>query len=488
MTEAATVISPQLSNPLKCKSFSAVSDLIYFGDSRLDATNYAEEVNQAMNAILATRASRVELGQLCETIWHPVQNQARSNFKRIYVAPEHGVPYVGSREMFFFPLHPKKFLSRRIPKLQDLMVPQGWLLVSRSGTIGNVLYVYDRLSKCAITDDAIRIEPTSVLGGYLYAFLASKYGQPFLSRGSYGSTVDHLEPKHLASIPVPIFDNDKQQQIHEPVIRAYALRDQANRLAEEAEMNLYDLLGIKPFSAADVEYLGDPALVKAFEVESTDLSDRFDATNHVPIVRSMIHKLQNGKRELTFLGQLCSSIVIPPRFKRNYVEQADGVKYLLPAQLPLIRSYGIKAISPKQAKESPEYLLTPGQLLITTDGTVGRVHPVSRGMAGWFGSNNMARLWDSTTDMGYLYAFLATPYGHSQICKPIYGGVIDHINESHIASVLVPMAPVKDQHKIGDKVREAFELRDAANDLEDYAINRMEALIGRPSDGRKTVV
>ena len=32
------------------------------------------------------------------------ENQARSNFKRIYTTEEHGVPFVSSRDMFFFPL------------------------------------------------------------------------------------------------------------------------------------------------------------------------------------------------------------------------------------------------------------------------------------------------------------------------------------------------------------------------------------------------
>lgn len=462
---------------IACQNFSVVSDLVYAADSRLDASYYAEAASQALSAILATRAIRTELGKLCGTIWHPVQNQARSNFKRIYVEPEHGVPYVGSREMFFFPLRPEKFLSKRIPKLNDLMVPSGWLLVSRSGTIGNVLYVYDRLSRCAITDHAIRVEPTKVRAGYLYAFLASKFGQPLISQNAYGSTVDELEPKHLASIPVPLFGDEEQRTIHEAIIRAYELRDHANQLLDEAEDNLYSILGLKPFTEADVEYLGNPKEVKAFEIRSEELGDRFDATSHVPTVRSVINKLQKGRHKLVSLRQLCSRIFIPARFKRAYVEHA-GAKYLLPSQLTSIRPYGIKAIAEWQAKESPEYLLTEGQLLVTTDGTVGRVHPVSRKMAGWFGSNNMARLWDAETDMGFIYVFLATPYGYHQVCKDLYGGVVDHVNESHIAAVQLPLLPKEQQKKIGDLVRDAFELRDHANELEDMAIHRIERLIG----------
>src|ERR1035438_4442741 len=106
-------------------------------------------------------------------------------FKRIYTDKRHGVPFVSSRDMFFLPLRPERFLSRRMLKLGDLMVPDGWLLLSRSGTAGNVPYVNRHLAECAISDHAIRIEPASRL----------------LPRASTALRWK-LEPKHIASIPV----------------------------------------------------------------------------------------------------------------------------------------------------------------------------------------------------------------------------------------------------------------------------------------------
>ncbi len=76
-----------------------------------------------------------------------------------------------------------------------------------------------------------------------------------------------------------------------------------------------------------------------------------------------------------------------------------------------MRPYDMKALSRSQANDNPEYLLEEDNLLITTDGIVRRVHLVTERMTGWFGSNNMIRLWDKNTDMSFLYAYLATPYG-----------------------------------------------------------------------------
>jgi type I restriction enzyme S subunit len=79
--------------------------------------------------------------------------------------------------------------------------------------------------------------------------------------------------------------------------------------------------------------------------------------------------------------------------------------------------------------------------------------------------------------MGFLYAFLATPFGVHQLCKDIYGGVVDHINPAHIEQVVCPNPQPVKQKAVGDLVRQAFELKDAANDLEDKAIRLVESVI-----------
>lgn len=308
--------------PIKWLAISA--SYILQDDCRLDASAYSIEKFDALQKINSCKQIKSNLGSLCGTIWHPVQNQARSNFKRIYTHRDHGDPYVGSREMFFFPLRPEKFLSRAFPKLQELRVPEGWLLLSRSGTVGNILYCSKKLARYLITDHAIRIEPARIPAGYLYAFLACRYGQPLLINSTYGSTVSELEPKHIAALPVPIASNEIQQKIHNLIIEAYRLRDHANDLLDQADRMLHEALGLDPFDEKDVEYLGAKGDPKAFTITAVELGGRFDASNHVPIARSVLHKLEKCRIPLSRLGNSCVSIFIPARFKRNYVEVNQG--------------------------------------------------------------------------------------------------------------------------------------------------------------------
>lgn len=419
------------------------------GDRRFDATAYASGAIHALDLIEKTSVIKTPLSRCVSRIYHPTENQPRSNFRRIWVDKEHGTPFLSGRQLFHFRPEVDKYISNKLPKINELRVPTGTILLTRSGTLGIPVLVSERLSKFAVTDDALRIFAGGVPCGYIYAFLASQYGYAIMARSAYGSTVEHLEAKHLATIPVPMAPGNVQQKIHNLIIEAYRLRDHANDLLDEADKTLHEALGLDPFDEKDVEYLGEKGNPKAFMINAAELGGRFDASNHVPIARSVLHKLEKCRVLLSRLGDSGLSIFIPARFKRNYVEIDYGVTYLIPSQITLIRPYGLKYLSPSQAAASPEYLLQPGELLVSTDGTIGRLHVVTKAMQGWFGSNNLARLRSSTLDIGFLYSFLATPYGQHQICREIYGGVIDHISEKQLADVLIPMLEIEKQKEIG---------------------------------------
>ena len=461
------------------RQFSIGSKWLYEADSRFDAAAYSESAFRALDAIEACGHPTKSLGDLCGTIWHPVQTQARSNFKRIYTKPEYGVPFVSSRNMFFLPLRPEKFLSYRMKKLGDLMIPRGWVVVSRSGTVGNVLFINKTLEKCAISDHTIRIEPVDIPSGYLYAFLASKFGKALISSSTYGSTVDELEPKHLASISIPLPSEEKQRSIHRKVLRAYALRDRANQLFDKAEKELYKFLGVEPFSEEDVEYIGSEDAPKAFEISSSELINRLDAAHHVPIVRSALHKLSQSAFGLIPLVSKVKQVYVAPRFARIYVEKEFGTPLLQGGQLLSMRHHDMKYISNAKTKKMKRWIIQPGWVLVTCSGTIGRIAVSTSRQSGWAASQHILRIMpeESITHPGFLAAFLSTPYGQHQLKSKIYGGVVDELTAKDTEVLLIPDVPHSEQMRIGEPVVRVYELRDEANDLEDEAIAELEAVI-----------
>ena len=131
-------------------------------------------------------------------------------FARRYVYDsEHGVPFLSSSSMLHADFAHVDLLKRSeatSARLAHLRIDEGTTLVSCSGTIGRMVYVRPEMSGAWSSQDAIKIvpDPDLVRPGYLYAFLRGAYGRPMLTGGTYGAIVQHVEPQHIARIPVPL--------------------------------------------------------------------------------------------------------------------------------------------------------------------------------------------------------------------------------------------------------------------------------------------
>ena len=442
------------------------------GQKRLDAGYYALAA-RARWELEQTRWPLRRLGEMAH-VFYP------DRFKRPYAPRGQGIPFVGSREMFFWPLKPKDFLYGTPEDWRDLMVERGWVLISRSGTVGQVLLVGRDFTNTAVTEHAIRLK--ALESGYLYAFLRSRYGRNLFQGIQFGAVIKELEPCQIASFPVPLLGNSVQRYFHAKMLRALRLREWGSRLLKEAEGLLYELLGLPNPEALEPEYLPSPpgAKVPAFVVKRSKLEGRLDGSYHVPEVASLLRVLKAGTYPLARLEDLAAYILIPPRFKRHYVGPDKGVPFVRPSDLATVRVLERRYIA-KWTPELPQLRLNRGEVLVSTDGTVGTIGYVTDTWEGWMASNNIGRVATKRDKAhpGYLYAFLASPYGQVQLRREIYGGVIDHLEVEHLAKVAIPDAPLDVQKAIGTKVLLAFTLRDKANDLEEETIAELEELIAK---------
>lgn len=441
------------------------------GEKRLDASYYALAV-RARWELEKTRWPLRPLGEVAH-IFYP------GRFKRPYAPKGKGVPFVGSREMFFWPLQPRDFLYGTLGDWRNLMVKRGWVLVSRSGTVGQVLLVSRDFTNVAVTEDAVRLESKN--SGYIYAFLRSRYGRDLLQGYQFGAVIKHLEPEQIGSFLVPILPEKLQERIHAKMLRALTLRERGSCLLKKAQQLLYGLLGLPDPDTLKPGYLPNPpgTKVPTFSVKRSELEERLDGSYHLPEVKSLLRVLKAGKYPLAHLKDLTAYIHIPPRFKRHYVDPAKGVPFVRPSDLATVRILERRYIA-KWTPELDQLRLHQGEVLISTDGAIGDMGYVTQSWDGWAGSNNIGRIKASgEAHPGYLYAFLVSPYGQLQFKREIYGGVIDHLEEEHLAKVLIPKAPLEIQETIGKAVLQAFDLREKANSLEEEAISELEELIAR---------
>lgn len=152
------------------------------------------------------------LGEVCSNISRP------DIFKRYYV--KKGITFLGGADIFLATPDSEKRLSpKKTANIGALMIKEGTILLPRSGTIGNVAWAHAGHAQKLASEDVIRITPNDILrAGYVYAFLASKYGKKLIQRYIFGSVIQHVEPPHLKLIPVPIIDKKVMDDIHDKVM------------------------------------------------------------------------------------------------------------------------------------------------------------------------------------------------------------------------------------------------------------------------------
>ena len=150
-----------------------------------------------------------------------VRSQASKIFigprsKRNYVAS--GVPFLSTSEMQKAnPTKTEKFVNHKTAK--DFEIREGWLLTTRSGTLGDTVYALPCIDKYSVSEDAIRIvlnKNSEISNKYLFAFLKSNIGKNSLLSGSYGSVILHLNEDYVGDIKVPVF-KEKFEEIEKKV-------------------------------------------------------------------------------------------------------------------------------------------------------------------------------------------------------------------------------------------------------------------------------
>lgn len=459
----------------KLQQFYIPSHWINQEDFRLDASYYT---SRAIWAWMLTKESGfdvVPMGKLLRRrpFWP-------SRFKRIYTDdPQKGKPFLGANEAFM--LRPKKWrwiAVKQLANIDDYLVMSGWILMSRSGTIGRCRLVSPYLERFIVTDDLIRIVADR-WPGYVYAFLLSWVGQTLIKQQRYGATVTHIEPHHIENIPIPIFADSEREAIHKQVEAAYNLRDEANDLLDQAESLIYEELGLLPFDESKVPYLFGVTKPKAFTTKARALDDRLEASYHVPRLKVALSVLKDGKYPAVPLGELADPY-IPPRFKRIYVQPEYGIPFLQGSHVPMIKPFDLKFLSRRAHTNLEPWIIKAGWVLVTCSGTIGRIAIIPKAWEGWAASQHIERIIPKGKNhAGYIAAFLMTPYGQIQLSSKTYGGVVDELTEEDTAKIIVPKAPIELQKRIGSLVAEAYEKSSEANQEEDKAIARFEAVLER---------
>ena len=449
-----------------------LSDVISRG-KRLEASVFDVESMHAHQMIQDGKYSAIPLIGTSSPV---VRAYYGARIKRNYVEPTYpnAVGFVGSSEMLDCYPRPVKFMEDS-ERTKDLHVHYGDILISRSGTIGNLTFVSKTLEKLLVSEHAIRMECRG-FPGYVYAYLRSKTGQLLIRSNVYGAVIQEIEPEHLATIPIPDAPWTIKKRINDLIVGSYELRDVSNALIDKATELLVKELQFPDIRDFNVSLYKKNAGVDTFSVKLSDLAGRVDASYHVPIVDAIVDHMKHYAADVTTIGdsKISKEIILPGRFKRVYVEEGYGKVFIGGKQLYELDPTNKKYLSIKHHADriAKQLTLHEGMTLITCSGTIGKVALVGRHWENWTASQHIIRVVPSSMDMaGYISVFLASDYGYPLITHYTYGSVVDEIDDNHVASIPFPLLKnTVVQKQINDLALEANEKRYQAYKLEQQAL------------------
>lgn len=456
-------------NGLKWKAVRAA--WLEEGGRRLDCNPYMSGALEARDTL-----DRLPLTERLSNVTVRIFHAGRE--ARLWVDDAaYGVPFMGSSDIRVADFSALPLIAKRQVERNPLFtLGVGWTLITRSGTIGRMAYARPDMEGMACSEHVLRVVPDEerIPAGYLYAFLSSRYGVPLVVSGTYGAIIQHIEPEHIAELPIPRFGCGFEQEVAQ-VIEAAAAERVAASQHRRAAIELFQ---------AKIGW-NDQARPVAHAPMASSLLGRMDAFHYSPRVEAGRAALasQRGVR----LGDQVLRVFEPNRGSRLKVTDPDfGV--------PFLSSSSVFELSP-----SAEYLvsrsLTPhleGLLLSNCDvllprsgqlgGIIGRaVLPLPMN-AGQAGSEHLVRVrCHSPSEAAYVWAVLASEPGYWALIGTAFGSSIPSLDSALIAELTVPWLVDADREEIGMLASKAVTAQNKGSELEAAAVALLEEKIRKES-------
>jgi len=447
------------------KILKAKSKWFEASDLRLDAEYHLSDGPETMRLFKRKNIKTATLQSLTEPLY---KGQI---FKRCYVKDDQtGFPFISASGMIKTDVKTDQYLSKKYTaQIDQLLIGMNWILLSRSGTLGITVYTNKNFLGYAGSDDLIRVIPKHdiIFPGFLYAFLSSKYGYSLLTQCSYGGVVKHIEPHHIENIPIPLFNESIQREIHNKISKSAELKYSSAELLKEC--NQLFIKQFAPFRRDDVD--------KCKTISSKRLlkEARLNGFYYLSVGDRLESKIKKGK--YSTLGDIVSGdIFTSGRGKRNYTKGKNGIPFLSNTNISSNNPFNLcNYLATKFVEKKTEikdcYIMT-GRV---GQDTVGNVYYPIQTLVGSIASDNIIRIpiEDKALRL-YTYSFLHSDVGYCLIKKRKTGVGQPFITEDMLSTIPIMELQNDEKLKIVQKTEMAVIQQNQALLLEMEAIASIE--------------
>lgn len=188
-------------------------------------------------------------------------------------------------------------------------------------------------------------------------------------------------------------------------------------------------------------------------------------------IRLAMEARQTGRGVLSALA----SVWQPSRLKGILVSREYGTPFLAATQVFDLRPAARKFLSLERTDTVSDRMVSPGQILVTCSGSVGRATLAHRPHEKIFISHDLLRV--SAKDdkhWGWVYGYLRSPQGRAMMTAAQYGHMIKHLEISHLSSLPIPMLREDLLADFNLKAKRILDLRIEAYEKSRQAESRFE--------------
>lgn len=202
---------------------------------------------------------------------------------------------------------------------------------------------------------------------------------------------------------------------------------------------------------------------------------RMEAENYLASgygIRLAMEARTTGRAKLGALARVWQ----PSRLKGIQVSKGFGTPFFAATQVFDLRPTARKFLSLDRTDNIEERLASPGMILVTRSGSVGRATMAHRAHEETIISDDLLRVTPrEDAHWGWIYAFLRSPQGRAMMGAAQYGHVIKHLETSHLNALPVPMLRNDLLEQFQDSAKRILELRTRSFEQLQEAENRFAA-------------
>jgi hypothetical protein len=420
----------------------------------MEAESYLTDGYGIRLAIEAKPSGWVRFSELASAVAPP-------RIKQILVSPEHGVPYLNTSQVFDLRPKPRKWLAMgKTTKAEERLVKEGTILVMASATVGRAIVATSVHENSIISHHFMRVSPKQgKLAGWVYAFLRSPQGLSMMKGAQYASVIRHIEPHHLATLPVPQVSDEVADYFRKKVDEIVSCRNNAARLRDVAEKKFAEAVG--PVVEADQE--------EGFTISLNAIVSgrrRLEGAYHTPHVQAIMRRFKKSDR----LGNITERVWWPNRFKRLFGD--SGTPYMSADDVFTMNPYALKSVLIEGKKDRDEFSVEPEWIVMARSGQTyglnGSATLVTEYHKTFFLSDDLIRIKPKEgARAGYLLTALTHPVlGRPLLIREAYGMSIPHLDPGDVADFPVVRLDTKIEDEIADLAEEAASEQARAEVLE----------------------